>query len=78
MKNRTFPLLASFLILAASITFFPAGNQVVAADTWTPYTTANSGLPNNRVHGVAIDQNGLLWFGTEGDAASFDGNAWTA
>ena len=77
MKSRTLPPSASLLAIAALFTFLLAGNQVAAADTWTVYTTANSGLPNNRVHAVAIDQNGLQWFGTEGDAASFDGNMWT-
>ena len=77
MNNRTFSLVTSLLAVIVLFTFFLVGNQVAAADSWIVYSTANSGLPNNRVHGVAIDQNDLLWFGTEGDAASFNGNTWT-
>ncbi len=34
-------------------------------DTWTPYTTSNSGLPFKIISAVAVDQAGNIWFGTQ-------------
>jgi len=53
-------------------------------DTWTPYTTSNSGLVFRYVSAVAVDQAGNIWFGTKIDYAygcgvsRFDGvTNWT-
>jgi hypothetical protein len=43
---------------------------------WTAYTTANSGLPSNVVHSVALDDRGNKWFGTDEGVARFDGSQW--
>ncbi|MDZ7821593.1 MAG: two-component regulator propeller domain-containing protein [Candidatus Marinimicrobia bacterium] len=43
---------------------------------WTVYNTSNSGLPDNRVSSLALD-NDLLWIGTWGGLTSFDGTEWT-
>ena len=45
--------------------------------TWTTYNTSNSGLANNYVYVIAIDEEGNKWFGTWGGGVSkFDGTAW--
>ena len=44
----------------------------------TYFNRANSGLPNNYVHSMAVDKQGVLWIGTYGSGlARFDGGAWT-
>lgn len=39
--------------------------------TWTTY------MPGGSVHAVAIDDNGVKWFGTNGGVTRFDGITWT-
>ena len=46
-------------------------------DTWTPYTTSNSGLASNIVSAIAIDQEGNIWFGHGFGVSKFDGTTWT-
>lgn len=42
------------------------------------YTTANSGLPNNAIVDIAIDDMGNKWIGTYGSGlVKFDGSTWT-
>ncbi|MBN1790231.1 MAG: T9SS type A sorting domain-containing protein [Bacteroidales bacterium] len=51
-----------------------------ASDTWTAYTTANSGLPSNDMWYGAImeDSENNMWFATLGGGlAKFDGTIWT-
>lgn len=45
--------------------------------TWEQYTTSNSGLPSDYVYDIAIDGDGVKWFGTDQGVASFDGTTWT-
>ncbi len=35
------------------------------------------GLPQNTVHAIALDRDGLLWVGTQDGAAYWDGRSWT-
>jgi ligand-binding sensor domain-containing protein len=44
---------------------------------WTVYNTSNSGLPDNNVTSIAIDDSGNKWIATEGGLAKFDGTNWT-
>lgn len=44
---------------------------------WTNYTSANSDLPNDDVHDVAIAPDGAVWACTEQGLARFDGTTWT-
>jgi sugar lactone lactonase YvrE len=45
--------------------------------TWRVYNTANSPLPNDDNTGLAIDEQGNLWIGTEGGTLTkFDGENW--
>lgn len=45
---------------------------------WRNYTTSNSGLPNNTIQTIAIDDSGNKWIGTNGGGlAKFDGTTWT-
>ncbi|MBI9070208.1 MAG: T9SS type A sorting domain-containing protein [Melioribacteraceae bacterium] len=39
---------------------------------WERYTV-DQGLINNRVHAITTDENGNIWFGTEGGVSRFDG-----
>lgn len=50
------------------------------ADTWTTYTTANSGILDNDVTAVTIDATGAFWFGTGTAGVSHTQNlvAWTS
>jgi hypothetical protein len=45
-------------------------------DLWQVFTTANSGLPGNRVLSVACDGAGIIWFGTETGLGRYDGSSW--
>jgi subtilisin family serine protease len=47
-----------------------------ARDTWTNYTTSNSGLPSTSVYSVAIDRDGSKWFGTGEAVAHLQGTTW--
>jgi hypothetical protein len=48
---------------------------------WSVYNTSNSGLPDNDVETIAIDEKGNIWIGTGiiccGGLAKFDGTNWT-
>ena len=45
--------------------------------TWTIYDAWNSGMPDNNVSSVAVEQNGTKWIGTSfGNVAEFDGTNW--
>lgn len=65
MKN----LLFLFYILSVP---FCSGQQ-----TWTTYTTTNSGLVNNYIYSIAIDASGNKWIGTSAGISKFDGTNWT-
>ncbi len=54
-----------------------AGAFLFENDIWTIYTTVDSGLPDNVVTAVAIDNQGTYWFGTRFGLASFNGTVWT-
>ena len=51
-------------------------------DTWTTYTTSNSGLVFNKISSVAVDQAGNKWFGTRLSdgygygVSKFTGGSW--
>ncbi len=45
--------------------------------TWTVYDTTNSGLPDNYINDIALDQSGIKWIGTDDGLAAFDGINWT-
>jgi len=45
--------------------------------SWTVYQTSNSGIPDNNVYAIAIDENNVKWLGTRGGLAKFDDTSWT-
>ncbi|MDD2637074.1 MAG: T9SS type A sorting domain-containing protein [Bacteroidales bacterium] len=46
-------------------------------DVWTHYNSANSGLPHDVMHCIAIDENDVIWIGTGyGGLTRFDGQSW--
>ncbi|MCW3105287.1 MAG: two component regulator propeller domain protein [Bacteroidetes bacterium] len=44
--------------------------------SWITYTTANSYLPNNEIHCIAMENDTNLWLGTNGGLAHFDTHFW--
>lgn len=49
-----------------------------AEQTWSQFTTENSGLPEDQIVALACDKNGDIWVGTiTKGLAHFDGSAWT-
>ena len=63
--------------------YYTGPNEVVGGGVakfdginWTVYNTSNSGLPNNYINSIAIDNSGNKWIGTEGGLAKFDGTNW--
>ena len=44
---------------------------------WTIYDTDNSGLPDNYVRCIAIDNNNNKWIGTDVGLCMFNGTNWT-
>jgi ligand-binding sensor domain-containing protein len=44
-------------------------------DNWTVFTI-NDGLINNFVQAIAVDNDGKIWFGTQGGISVFDGENW--
>ncbi len=52
-----------------------AGVFIFENNSWTNYT-ASSGLPENAVSSVAVDNQGMYWFGTRSGLVSFDGTEW--
>lgn len=61
------------------ITFiFLSVNCYAQNASWVIYNTSNSGLPENSVRSIAIEDNGTKWIGTWGGGlAKFDGTNWT-
>jgi ligand-binding sensor domain-containing protein len=47
----------------------------VNSQVFTNYTTTN-GLVNNNVNSIAIDAQGIKWFGTGGGISKFNGTTW--
>ena len=47
------------------------------AQYWTTYSTSNSGIVYNNVIAVAINHQGIKWFGTNRGVSKFDGTNWT-
>ena len=45
----------------------PGGLAAFDGTNWTIYNTSNSGLPDNHVQSIAIDENGTKWIGTFGE-----------
>ncbi|MEO0471764.1 MAG: two-component regulator propeller domain-containing protein [Bacteroidota bacterium] len=65
-----------------SIDLLANGDMVIGTDAglavgdpltgWTAYNAGNSMLPNDQVNVVKVDENDLIWVGTEGGLANFD------
>jgi ligand-binding sensor domain-containing protein len=65
--------IVSFFFVFLSIGLSLATGQQV----WTPYSTANSPLPENSVRCISIDHQGRKWIGTDYGLAVFDDLNWT-
>ena len=46
-------------------------------ETWTTFTTENSGLCDNKVNTIAVDSNNVLWFGTDNGVSKYTGEVIT-
>ena len=51
--------------------------QTVQSQEWNSYNTDNSDLPSNNVLSITIDNNEIMWFGTDSGLVKFDGENWT-
>ncbi len=52
--------------------------EISQPGSWSTFTVKNTngGLPNDWVYALDLDQQGNIWFGTEGGLAVFDGKEW--
>jgi|GEM_PF-1048721 len=53
------------------------GIQSFDGTSWTVYNTSNSGLPNNYIWCLTIDNDNNIWAGTTGALVKFDRINWT-
>ncbi len=67
MKKERFFISTLLLVMCANFSM---------AQKWTTYTAGNSGLTNNTVRAVCIDNYGVYWFGTADGLSRFDGETW--
>jgi diguanylate cyclase (GGDEF)-like protein len=71
-------VLALFAALAAAAAHAAsAGDPASASHPFVRAFRDLEGLPQNTVHALALDRDGLLWAGTQDGLASYDGVAWT-
>lgn len=76
MKPRLDEVRIRFLaVLAAGGVLLAAA--VPAGAAWQSFQTDTSSLPSNRIYSVHETRDGILWFGTSGGAARYDGGNWT-
>jgi hypothetical protein len=75
--GREDPLFNPFpLTKAFTVTSNDTVNLTIQVE-WFSYTTANSGLPDNKIQCVLTDDAGVLWIGTDMNGlATFDGTNW--
>lgn len=54
------------------------GGHIDDTSAWRTYTVENTngGLPNDWVYGMDVDSKGVIWLGTEGGLARYDGKTW--
>ena len=48
-----------------------------ASQTWTGYTTENSGIASNTIKTIFVDESNVAWIGTDKGLSRFDGKNWT-
>ena len=46
-------------------------------ETWTTFTTENSGLCDNKVNAIAVEENNTIWFGTDNGVSKYTGETIT-
>ena len=66
--------------ITAILTLFFVGGffcGTSAAQTWTSYTTDNSGLVSNTIKTVIVENSDVVWIGTDIGLSRFDGKNWT-
>ena len=60
-----------FLFVFAGVFFLSSCKK-----TENPYQVITGVLPGDTVYAIAIDQQGIKWFGTDGGLVSFNGDKW--
>ncbi len=65
-------------IIWVSLNEDPGNYQVAKFDgtTWAVFNASNSGFPNEDIGGIAIDQDGSVWFIVQVGVVHFDGQNW--
>lgn len=67
----------SLQVTVSSSNISVAKTTLVDTTKWTDYTTQRSQIPTNKLTGITIDKNDVLWIGTEENGLlSFDGTIW--
>ncbi len=61
---------AAFLLFLYSISFAQQAE-------WKVYNITNSGLPDNQINAIHIDNQNAKWIGTSSGLAKFDNSGWT-
>ena len=54
-----------------------AGVARFDGETWTTFTTVNSGICDNRVNDIAVEDDNTIWFGTEDGVSKYTGEVIT-
>jgi ligand-binding sensor domain-containing protein len=69
-----FQKINKFILLLLALA---CGSSLLSAQSWTIYNTANSGIPDNNIRAIAVDQQHTKWIGTDAGLVKFDGTTWT-
>jgi len=63
-----------YLLLIPVLIFLPAALNAQQNPEWIVFNTGNSGLPDDQVNDIIIDDNNVIWIGTDSGIARFDGS----
>lgn len=69
------PRITTFFLLLLLTTV--CRSSLLFSQSWTIYNTGNSGLPDDNIRALAIDQQQNKWIGTDAGLVKFDGTSWT-
>jgi hypothetical protein len=69
------PRITKFFLLLLLTTV--CRSSLLFGQSWTIYNTGNSGLPDDNIRALAVDQQQTKWIGTDAGLVKFDGTSWT-
>lgn len=62
---------------AASVLLFLCSISFAQTAEWKVYNITNSGLPDNQINAIHIDNQNVKWIGSSNGLAKFDNSGWT-